>query len=388
MKRVLMVNYEYPPIGGGGGVVTRDIAETLAGELDITVLTSSEGDLQIEQVRDGLRIVRTPVWGRHARSHASMASMLSFFPSSLRTGRKLAAEKPFDLVHTYFAVPSGPSGLLLARRFGVPHIVSLMGGDVYDPSKKLSPHRTPLLGRTVRWVMRKSDSVVAVSDDIRRRAEQYYGIEGIDRIHNAWNAVPYEPATREELGLGADDKVLITVARIVERKGLRQLLDVMDGIDDPRVRLVIVGEGPKREELQAQAQRLGLGERVVFTGFVSEERKWQLLHAADMYVSTAEHEGFGIVFLEGMAEGLPVISYDCGGQTEFLNDDCGFLVASGDKDRFRERVLELARDDVLRRAKSQVARDVAQEFTKERLAERWLRHYERVLGRAPVEQQA
>jgi glycosyltransferase involved in cell wall biosynthesis len=381
-RRVLIVTYEYPPLGGGGGVIFRDLAEELARSIDVCVLTSGRTGLPDREQHGRLEIVRVPVWMRDADATASLPSMLSFFPSSLRVGAKLLRERPFDLVHTSFAVPSGPSGVLLARRSGLPHVLSLHGGDLYDPSKTLSPHKTPLLKQTVRWVIHASDRVVAQSSDTRQRALSIYGERDVDTIPLAVPRPSFARASRGELGIGLADSdfVLVTVGRLVARKGLDALLTVLSQLGDARFKLVVVGEGPARAELEAQARNLGVAEAVRFTGFVSEERKRQILDASDLYVSTSLHEGFGIVFLEGMQHGLPVVCFDRGGQVDFVSDAVGRLLPLGDVARFRAAVLEIAGDAALRQRLGAAARRLAEDYSVERYAQRYQKIYAECLA--------
>ena len=179
LRHVLFVSYEYPPLGGGGGVMFRDLAEEIAKTVEVTVLTSRAGGLPFQERHGRLDIIRVPVLLRNAQAVASLPSMLSFFPSSHREGRRRLRATPFDLIHSSFAVPSGPSSVLLARRFGLPHVLSIHGGDIWDPSRGLSPHRVPLLKQTVRWVLRSCDRVVAQSRDTVQRAESIYGVRGL-----------------------------------------------------------------------------------------------------------------------------------------------------------------------------------------------------------------
>jgi glycosyltransferase involved in cell wall biosynthesis len=379
-RSVLIVTYEYPPLGGGGGVIIEALAEQLARQIDVTVLTSGRAGLAETETRDRLEIVRVPVWMRDSEATASLPSMLSFFPLSLRRGSALLRSRPFDLVHSSFAVPSGPSGLWLARRARVPHVLTVHGGDIYDPSKRLSPHRTPGLRETVRWVVRGSDRVVAQSADTARRTREIYVDREIDRIPLAFRPMECAPASRAALGLGASDRVLVTVGRLVARKGLGQLLRVFASIEDPALRLIVIGEGPERLALEQACAALGIAARVRFTGFVSEEQKYGFLSAADLYVSTTLHEGFGIVFLEALSRGLPVICYDEGGQIDFLDDAVGQLVPVHDEAAFGEAVRRHLADPELLRSKGLAARGRAAEFSIERFTQRYQEIYRQCLA--------
>ena len=362
-------------------MIIEALAEELAKQIDVTVLTSGRAGLAETERRGRLEIVRVPVWMRDADATASLVSMLSFFPLSLRRGAALLRSRPFDLVHSSFAVPSGPSGLRLARRAGIPHVLTVHGGDIYDPSKRLSPHRTPALRQTVRWVIRGSDRVVAA---VHRHPcagpGEIYVDRQIDRIPLAFRSTECAPASRDSLGLGASDRVLVTVGRLVARKGLDQLLRVFAKLADPALRLIVIGEGPERGALEQTCSALGIAGRVRFTGFVSEEQKCQILSAADLYVSTTLHEGFGIVFLEAFSRGLPVICYDKGGQVDFIDDAVGALVPVGDESAFCEAVrAHLAAPDLLQR-KSLAARQRAAEFSIERFTQRYQEVYAECLA--------
>lgn len=383
-RRVLIVSYEYPPLGGGGGVIFRDLAEELARSIDVTVLTSGGPGLAPQERQGKLEIVRVPVLMRDSESTASLPSMLSFFPSSLKAGARILRQSRFDLVHTSFAVPSGPSGLLLARHFGLPHVLSLHGGDIYDPSKALSPHRTPLLKQTVRWVIHGSERVVAQSSDTRWRAQTIYGDRPVDCIPLAARRPDFEKLPRTALGLdlAADDFVLVTVGRLVARKGLEQLIGILADLADPRFKLVVVGEGPERQALEARAKECGVAASLRFTGFVPEERKWQILAASDLYVSTSLHEGFGIVFLEAMENSLPVICYDRGGQVDFVSDEVGRLLPLGESKRFCDAVLILSGDTELRARLGENAKRLAAEYSIERYAQRYQAIYSECLQRS------
>ncbi len=347
---ILMIDYEYPPVGGGGGVFNKQVAEVLAKKHSITVITSGFRGLKKREMVNGVEIIRVPVAFRKNKNAASLVSMLSFFPSSLLTGRSLLKKKKFDLIHSMFAIPSAPSGLYLAKKFHLPHFLSLLGGDVYDPSKRLSPHNTPLLKQTVKKMIHDSDKVIACSLDTKTRANTYYGRrDDIVLISHGIVEPHFEKKRRSDFQLAEDDILMATVGRLVVRKGLSQLVDIIGKLENKKAKLLIIGDGPERPNLMKQAEDLHIRDRILFLGRVSDDEKFQILSVCDFYVSTSDHEAFGLVFLEAMATGLPVICYDKGGQTDFLEDGkTGFLVPFGDRERFAENLAGLCAKKAMR----------------------------------------
>ena len=355
---ILFCNYEYPPLGGGGGVFNALVAQELAKRHTVTVLTSQGLGLPAESTERGVRVVRVPVLQRKAQATASMLSMLSFLPAGWRRGVKLLNEQRFDVINTHFVLPTGPLGDALARRAGIPNVLSLHGGDLYDPSKASSPHRNPLLRAWVRQLLRRADLVVGQSSNTLKNMRNIYTPEltgeciplGIERP-------PQGAANRADYGFGENDVLLVTVGRLVARKGLGQLLAMIEGLGaEPAksnaartVRLIVIGSGPLDAALRAEAQERGVADRVHFLGQIDEAEKYRVLHMADIYVSTSQHEGFGLVFLEGLACELPVVCYDHGGQTDFLDDnETGFLVELNDEATFLQRTQQLIDNPALR----------------------------------------
>jgi glycosyltransferase involved in cell wall biosynthesis len=218
--------------------------------------------------------------------------------------------------------------------------VSFVGGDVYDPTKGLSPHRQPWLQKIIRWVSRRAVHGTAISADTKKRARQLGVTLPITVTHLGLVRRPVATASRQELGLMPDALVFISIGRLIPRKGYDTLLSAWRNI--PSAHLVIVGSGPLQAELQALAVSLGVADRVLFTGFVSEERKLQLLRAADGYVSAALHEGFGIVFLEAMDAGLPSVAFREGGHCDFLVPNENALLATpGNAAEFEQLLVRL-----------------------------------------------
>lgn len=382
--RILAFNYEYPPLGGGGGVVFQALCEEWAKQHDVVVVTSHFRGLDRVEKRGRLEIHRIPVLMRTSLPTATMPSLLSYVPASIRYGQRLLKERSFDLIHSQFVVPSAPGAQKLATRHRLPHVLTILGGDVYDPSKSTSPHRVPLVRGTVRRLLNAADRVLAGSTDVAESARRWYGVtRDIQVIPLAIAEPPPAPRDRARLGLPDDAFVLVTVGRLVTRKGLEELLSVLKSVDDPRQHLLIVGDGPLKDTLEARARELGLSARVRLLGRVSEEDKWLALGSADAYVSTSMHEGFGLVFLEGMHAGLPVVAYDHGGQTDFLDDDVtGAVIPLGDTVRFGEAIRRLREDDAFRGTCSANNRMRVRDYYADRCAQRYIAAFESTIAAA------
>ena len=217
---------------------------------------------------------------------------------------------------------------------------------MYDPSKRLSPHRILPLKWVVGATLRHSDAVVADSVNVRDNAYKYYNYRGpIEVIPLGIRKPPVPPTTRQDLGLPENAFVAITVGRLVKRKRVEHLIRALARPECARVHLVVVGSGPELAGLKNEVNQRGLDTRVLFAGQVSEVHKWQLLQSADAYVSASMHEGFGLVFLEAMAAGLPVITYDEGGQVDFLQDEkTGYLVDEGNEAALATCIARAARN--------------------------------------------
>lgn len=202
------------------------------------------------------------------------------------------------------------------------------------------PHANPL----TRLLLRRVDYFVAVSRFTAERMADWSGIPS-GRVSIVPNCIDFADFSQRppnpELAarLGIDRKrVLLTVARLAssERyKGIDMVLEVLPDVarDVTNVVYLIVGDGDDRQRLEDKARSLGVAERLVFTGYVTEETKKDIYALADVYVMPSRGEGFGIVFLEAMAMGVPAIGGLTDGSREALLDGkLGRLVHPDDRD--------------------------------------------------------
>lgn len=356
---ILLFNFEYPPLGGGGGVMTSQIAEELATRHTVHVITTRYRSVPSYEFLHGVHVHRVPVFGRTSMPTATFLSLITYAPSAFFRGLILTRKHAFDIINAHFIVPSGLPAFCISKIRNIPIVITLIGGDVYDPSKGVSPHRHSLFRWIIRTMASNADALTAISHDTKQRAIELHGITKhievvpIGLRHGAVSAI-----SRESLGIGREDFLCVSIGRLVPRKGYDVLLKAWRHI--PNAHLIIMGNGPQKEYLNSLLVAYSLTKRVHMVGYVPEDQKLGILQNANVYVSAAQHEGFGLVFLEAMDAGLPIIAANDGGQKDFLeHGKNALLIPPLDAEKIAESLQKIIVDNDLReRMKKQNSKDV------------------------------
>lgn len=381
---ILLVNYEYPPVGGGGGVSMRDLAEELAKDHSVDVLTSHFPGLKNTETVNNVNLYRVPVLHRTSLSAATMLSLLSFPFSAIAAGKTLMSKKRYDVINTHFAIPSGPAGMILSMISKTPNVLSIIGGDIYDPTKKMSPHRHPFLRWTIRKILNNASAITAISENTKTNAQEIYRANKNIKVIPLGLPVPsFKKITRPELGLKSERKYLVSVGRLVKRKGYDYLLKALCILKDkqPLLDLLIIGDGPDSAMLLQLAKDLDISDRVLFLISVDDERKFQYLNCSDLYVLSSIHEGFGIVLLEAMFCDLAIVATNEGGQTDIITEGLnGTLVPPADENALAGAISKILEhpetiEEIGRRNKKTV-----KQYSISAVAERYMDIFESVIA--------
>lgn len=372
-RRILLLNYEYPPLGGGAGNATANLARELAdlGQ-DVRVVTAAFDGLPRDMIVDGYRLRRIPALRRHA-DHCSPLEMLAFAASAAVFLPIMARSWRPDTCIAFFGIPCGPPAWWLRTLCGVPYIISLRGGDVpgFQPYDLAAYHR--LTAPVIHLLWRGASHVVANSHGLAALARRSAGAVPIAVIPNGVDTDRFTPAADRP---PSDTVRLCFVGRLVRQKGLDTLLAALAKLPATAPwRLTLVGDGPARPELSTQADHLGLAERVHFAGWTIRDALPRLLVAHDLFVFPSRDEGMPNAVLEAMAAGLPVIATAIAGNEELvLPDRTGLLVPPDDPDALADALDRCLGDAALRRAFGHAGRERAvREYAWGRVAEVYLR---------------
>ena len=278
---------------------------------------------------------------------------------------RLGRRQRYDVVHVHWPVPHALFGWAVGRAWGGTHMVTSW----YGAELRWVKGSLPWLRPFVRWALAASDQVVAISSYTAREIAELSAVQA--------RVIPYTigfTGTGADVVEGAmrDEFVVLFVGRLVERKGIRYLIDAVQRLSpDRRARLVIIGEGPERQRLEEQARRDGLGGRVEVRGRVSDRELRQAYADASAFVPPAivdtrgDTEGLGVVLLEAMSYGVPVVASNLGGITDIVTDgETGLLVPPADVPALGAALERLAADGAL----AERLREAGQRMLRERFS--------------------
>jgi glycosyltransferase involved in cell wall biosynthesis len=369
--RILTLNYEFPPIGGGASPVCHELGRELVTQgHHVDLVTMGFNGLPSREVVDGINVYRVPCMRKHGqicRTH----EMASFVLAALPTVAKLAAKHDYNVNHTHFIIPTGLLARLLKLKAGLPLVVTMHGSDVpgYNADRFHLQHR--VLRPLWRWVLQGIDHLISPSQFLRALANRHRPGPPITIIPNGFRYERFRTDRPKE-------RRILVVSRMLPRKGVQDLLAALPGLDLKGFEVDIVGDGPYLPTLRQMATELRLSVR--FWGWLdnkSPELK-QLYERSAIFVFTSEAENFPVVLLEAMAAGQAIITCDSTGCPEVVGPDA-LLVPPRRPDRLAEALGRLVQNDQLRTELGWRARArVKQEFGWHAIARRHVELYRAV----------
>jgi glycosyltransferase involved in cell wall biosynthesis len=368
--RILLMNSEYPPVGGGAGNASANIARELAAlGQDVCVLTTAYNNLPKDETVDGIRVVRVRALRHRADRSGAFEQGVFIMVAFIGLVRLFARWKP-DVILAFFGVPAGVVVMIAKMLYKIPYVVSLRGGDVpgFRPYDFGMYHK--LVAPLLRRVWKNAASIVANSIGLRMLAVKFEHRFPIFIIPNGVDVARFtSPADRRW-----DPPHLLFVGRLVHQKGLDLLFPALGKLTDLPWELTVIGDGPQRGLLEGLAARLSIADRVRFAGWQRGADLDCHYRESNLFILPSRHEGMPNVVLEAMASGLPVLATRIAGSEELvLPGMTGELVAPENKTALEEALRPLLMDASLRRRLGDAGRQrVVTEFTWASVARQYL----------------
>jgi glycogen(starch) synthase len=234
----------------------------------------------------------------------------------------------FDVMHVHDWLAAF-SGISFKHYLKKPMVLTVHSTEVGRAQGLHSPDSFSINGIEW-WAMYEADRVIVCSHSMKNEICDHFNLprEKVDVIPNAIDASKYQisvdrGAVRQRYGVGWGEKLILCVGRLVPQKGIEYFIRAIPAIAKryPEAKFVIVGEGWSRDILEAEARASGQGRKIQFTGFASDREVINLMSSADVLVVPSIYEPFGIVALEGMATGVPVVASKVGGLSEVIEHD-------------------------------------------------------------------
>ena len=347
--KLLLLNYEFPPVGGGASAASYNLAAQYARQgHSVDVLTCrAAGQPSVERI-EGFTVYRV-LSVRKSVHDVGLFGTLTYLCAAAFRLRSLLRTERYDSAQFFFALPTGVLSFLWRWETNAPYIVSLRGSDVpgYDADFKLLRylHRVllPVTGR----ILANAQHVVANSESLRELALESFPDVPISVTTNGVSETHFHPGNGDR-----SSKVTVTalcVARLIKRKGVHLLLEAVRRSALQNLQVKIVGVGPQEVTLRQLTLDLGLEGRVEFLGQKTSDALAECYRDADFLIHPASTESFSMTLLEAMASGLPIVATDVGGIPELVvPGENGLLFPRADVSALTQAIVDMSTDPNLR----------------------------------------
>lgn len=284
----------------------------------------------------------------------------------------------FDIIHSHVAIPDGFAGLLLKNKcFNKPLIVTIHGQDLQN-----TIYRNKRCFKAVGKVIKSADKIITVSTKLKRIADSNFGFkENIKVINNGID--PSEVPGQSEKENKPHETIILSVSNLIESKGIDLNIEAISKIINKcsHLKYYIIGDGPEKRKLQSMAIELGLANIIIFLGRISHEEVLHYMMEADIFSLPSWNEGFGVVYIEAMSCGKPVVACQGQGIEDVIkHNENGILVKPRDVDSLATELNRLIVQPEEAKLIGKKAREtVLSKFTWENNAKQTIKLYEEVL---------
>ena len=321
------LTWEFPPrVVGGIARHCEGLAKALVQQNHEVHLFTLDfpGSPKYEEV-DGIKVYRASTEMGHPNFLTWVLMFNHFLSKRIADTTKTV---DFDVMHVHDWLAAF-SGISFKHYLKKPMILTVHSTEVGRAQGLHSPNSFSINGIEW-WATYEANRVIVCSESMKNEICDHFDIpsEKVDIIPNAIDVTKYKTsvdrgAVRQRYGVGYSNKLILCVGRLVPQKGVEYFIRAIPTIANnyPEAKYIIVGEGWSRDKLEAEARATGHSDKIHFTGFASDKDVIELMTSADVLIVPSIYEPFGIVALEGMATGVPVVASKVGGLAEVIDHD-------------------------------------------------------------------
>jgi len=375
--KILMLNYEFPPIGGGAGQAHLCLLKEFAGnsELQIDVLTSApEPGYVVDEFAGNINIYKVGVHKKNLH-HWRKIEVLEWLYKANKFYKRLLKQNDYDFVHAFFGFPTGWLCYRTANK--LPYIISLRGSDVPGKHARLAIDYK-ILGPLFKLIWKKAFALVACSEGLKERSLRFLPSATIDVIPNGVNLERFSPAQNKDR---RDTFKLLTVGRLSVTKRVEMLIDAVEILHRAgmKISFTIVGGGAGKELLRQIISAKKLDAIIKVAGRADAEKMPEVYRQSDLFISASMQEGMSNAMLEAMASGLPIVTTRCEGVDELIKDN-GVIVENATAAEIAMSIKSVIENPGVYQKMSKAARAQAERFSWQSVAQAYMQIYRQAVG--------
>ena len=333
--KILVLCYEYPPIGGGGGRVAQSVAQQLATQgHELRVQTAGMPHLPRRETVRGVEVYRTPSFRKREDTCAVHEMGLFLATSFLPALRHIRQWQP-DVMHAHFAMPTGVLAWALHRLTGVPYVLTAHLGDVPGGVPDQTDTLFKILGPVARSVWNGAAAATAVSSFVKDLAERAYDLP-VTRILNGVNLTETPRVPPTQVG---DPPHLVFLGRLNPQKNAPLLIDALSQVAGRPWKLTLIGDGPDLPAVRERLARHGLESRVTLKGWLRADAVQEILAGGDVLCMPSSSEGMPVAAVEALKNGLAIAASDIPGVRDVVQDGInGWVTPVNDARAYADRL--------------------------------------------------
>lgn len=375
--KILVLIHEFPPIGGGGGPIARDLSfEWAKAGHEVRVVTAHFGDLPERETIRGVEVIRLKS-GRTESFRAKMKAMAGYVAAAAKYCLFDCKDFQPDVIHVHFAVPAGPAAMIASKALKAPYVITAHLGDIPGAS----PEKT---GKWFKYILpftppiwKKAAAVVAVSEYSRRMALKTYDVP----IEVIPNGIRYDEVKNEHVEMHEVPEIVFA-GRFVPQKNLLQIVRTLSTLKDLSWHCTLIGDGEVREEIEKAIHAEGLEERFSLPGWKTPEEVISIFHQSDILFLPSLYEGLPVTGIQAMASGLALELSNAGGNPEIVREgETGFIHEPQDTAGYAADLRMLLSDPERLLQMRRKCAEAAKAFDMRLTAEKYIGVFQRVIKR-------